>query len=68
MTSEIEYADAFDVTAGYKREAYDGSNFISSIIRAEVGPATKTGNFIDDFFRISQRGSTILTEFIGTII
>jgi adenine/guanine/hypoxanthine permease len=30
-----------------------------------LGPAQPTGNAIDDFFRISQRGSTILTEITG---
>jgi AGZA family xanthine/uracil permease-like MFS transporter len=62
---EIEYADNFDATTAYKRELFDGSNFLSSFVRAELGPATRTGNIIDDFFRITQRGSTIATEFIG---
>ncbi len=68
MSDEIEYASNPNPDAGYTRELYSASSplsFWTSIIRAELGPAEKTGNPIDDFFRISQRGSTILTEFIG---
>ncbi len=71
MSDEIEYAVNPNPDAGYKRETFSWdapSSFLSSIVRAELGPAEKTGNFLDDFFRISQRGSTVFTEITGEFL
>lgn len=65
MVDEIEYASSPDPVAKYQRETYGASSFLNSIVRAELGPAPQTGNVVDDFFRISQRGSTIMTEITG---
>ena len=74
-TLPIEYAsnpvfidEGGKTDASVKRELYDSSaplSFWNSILRAEIGPH-ESSNFIDGFFRISQRGSTIMTEITGT--
>jgi hypothetical protein len=41
------------------------ASFFTSIFRAELGPEIENVNPVDRFFRISQRGSTIMKEITG---
>lgn len=64
----IEYAVSAPSENNRFRELYSSdkpTSFCSSIFRAELGPAPEGVNFIDSHFRITQRGSTILTEIAG---
>ncbi len=64
----IEYASLPNQDILYTRDKFNSEDLGSmwnSLMRTELGPAEKTGNMVDDFFRITHRGSTIMTEIIG---
>ena len=70
-STPIEYATNPDERLPMRRLLFnwdEPSTFVESLFRVELGPARDDVNFIDRYFRISQRGSSIGTEIIGNLI
>ena len=67
-STPVEYAVDPDKSLPLRRILFnweEPSTFVESLFRVELSPGRDDVNFIDRYFRISQRGSTIWTEVIG---